>query len=161
MQLTDIITNKNWHGDRLGVFTTTTSNGVELEIMEWISIGGLELVGHGESHAWSHHECELLTLEAENRNAFVEMKAALQPANLDELFEAMQTGRVRCFDELPTFGGAEPDDTSGVWSWDATRAIVGTYVDDIEIVSREDYFGAETKLKIMEWCSKTQKWSAG
>lgn len=41
------------------------------------------------------------------------------------------------FAELPTFGGEEPSDTSGVWSWDKNNLLVGTCVDDMEIVSRE------------------------
>jgi hypothetical protein len=66
------------------------------------------------------------------------MRAALQPADLDELAEMMRDGRIACFDELPTFGGDEPDDTSGVWSWDAARVIVGTCADDIEIITRAE-----------------------
>ena len=27
--------------------------------------------------------------------------------------------------DLPTYGGEEPDDTIGVWSWDATSLLVG------------------------------------
>ncbi len=38
---------------------------------------------------------------------------------------------------LPTFGGAEPADTSAIWSWDITRLLVGTHANDLEIVSRE------------------------
>ena len=38
--------------------------------------------------------------------------------------------------DLPTFGGDEPENTDGVWSWDETRLIVGTCSDDVEIVSR-------------------------
>lgn len=40
---------------------------------------------------------------------------------------------------LPTFGGEAPDDTAGVWSWDAERILVGA--GDWEIVAREDYDG--------------------
>ena len=39
--------------------------------------------------------------------------------------------------DLPTFGGAEPADTSGVWSWDETRLLEGTCAADLEIVDRE------------------------
>lgn len=39
---------------------------------------------------------------------------------------------------LPTFGGAEPRDTSGVWSWDEGRLLVGTCGSDLRIVSRND-----------------------
>lgn len=37
---------------------------------------------------------------------------------------------------LPTFGGDEPRDTAGVWSWDATRLLVGTCAADLQIVPR-------------------------
>ena len=137
MQLTDIITNDNWHGDRLAVFITTTATGAEIKIAEWLEDDGLD-VELRDSHARAHHADELATLEAEGRDAFAEMRDALQPADLDELAAAMGEGRVACDDELPTFGGDEPDDTSGVWSWDATRAIVGNCADDIEIISREE-----------------------
>ena len=60
------------------------------------------------------------------------------PQNLDELFEALQTRALPCSDDLPTFGGDEPADTCGVWSWDADRVIVGTCADDIEIIAREE-----------------------
>ena len=37
---------------------------------------------------------------------------------------------------LPTFGGTEPADTTGIWSWDETRMIVGDGSADLEIVER-------------------------
>lgn len=40
--------------------------------------------------------------------------------------------------DLQTFGGDEPDSTSGVWSWDADNLLVGTCSDDLEIVSRAE-----------------------
>ena len=137
MHLTYIITNDNWHGDRLAVFTTTAGAGAELQISEWLGDDGLD-VELRDSHARAHHADELATLEAEGRDAFAEMRAALQPADLDELAEMMRDGRIACFDELPTFGGTEPDDTCGVWSWDAARAIVGSCRSDIEIVTRAE-----------------------
>jgi len=45
----------------------------------------------------------------------------------------------RDWTSLPTFGGTEPSDTSGIWAWDANRMIVGTCADDLTIVSRQDY----------------------
>lgn len=42
------------------------------------------------------------------------------------------------FSSLPTFGGVEPAETQGVWSWDDTRLIVGLCADDFEIVWRAD-----------------------
>lgn len=58
-------------------------------------------------------------------------------SNLDDLAEALNSLagidpdlREAVEDEidmtsLPTFGGPEPDDTLGVWSWDETRLLVG------------------------------------
>lgn len=37
---------------------------------------------------------------------------------------------------LPLFGGKGPDITDGIWSWDATRLLVGTCASDLEIVGR-------------------------
>ena len=39
---------------------------------------------------------------------------------------------------LPTFGGDEPRDTAGIWSWDATHVICGESMDDLAIERRED-----------------------
>jgi|TARA_R110001583_G_scaffold26157_2_gene94378 hypothetical protein len=38
---------------------------------------------------------------------------------------------------LPTFGGPNPVNTVGIWSWDQTRLLVGDGVNDLEIVLRE------------------------
>lgn len=38
--------------------------------------------------------------------------------------------------DLPTFGGAAPAATAGVWSWDATRLLVGTCAADLALVPR-------------------------
>ena len=40
---------------------------------------------------------------------------------------------------LPTFGGEEPASAHGVWSWDATRLLVGPRESELEIVSREEW----------------------
>lgn len=58
--------------------------------------------------------------------------------SLDDLLEAMLEGvDVGPWDDLPVFGGEDPEDTRCVWSWDVDRMIVGTCADDLEIVSRE------------------------
>jgi hypothetical protein len=38
---------------------------------------------------------------------------------------------------MPTFGGDEPEDTGGVWSWDKTHLLVGSCADDLEIIARD------------------------
>lgn len=46
--------------------------------------------------------------------------------------------RVRGVDlaDLPTFGGEEPADTRGIWSWDATRLLYGWMKDTVDIGPR-------------------------
>lgn len=59
---------------------------------------------------------------------------------LDELLDVLQgmeDSREVDMTSLPTFGGTEPQNTIGVWSWDATRLIVGMG-SDYEIVDRDD-----------------------
>lgn len=48
---------------------------------------------------------------------------------------------------LPTFGGPEPDDTDGVWSWDEDELIVGE--GDLKIISRAEF--AEREEMSREW----------
>jgi len=57
---------------------------------------------------------------------------------LDELLERIRAEdpQLPAWDDLPTYGPS-PRDTSGVWSWDATRQIVGTCSSDVEIVARD------------------------
>jgi len=42
------------------------------------------------------------------------------------------------WDNLPTFGGEEPDDTSEIWSWDKDSLLVGRCADELEIIPRDD-----------------------
>jgi hypothetical protein len=62
-------------------------------------------------------------------------------ASLEELLALLSgpAGRElpeREWTRLPTFGGEEPERTSGVWSWDAERLLVGTCATDLQIVRR-------------------------
>lgn len=43
------------------------------------------------------------------------------------------------FCDLPTYGGQPPADTYGIWSWDATRLLVGEGQGDLAIVPRVSY----------------------
>jgi len=72
----------------------------------------------------------------------------LDPCDLAELLALLNGSDPRCFDDynddckspstdLPTFGGPGPDDTLGVWSWDATHQIVHDGADKFEIVKRD------------------------
>ena len=43
---------------------------------------------------------------------------------LDDLLDAIVTGRQDLHPGLPTFGGVEPSDTAHIWSWDEHRLLV-------------------------------------
>lgn len=60
------------------------------------------------------------------------------PTNLETLLEAIRAGAYteQQMTELPTFGGEEPLDTDGIWSWDETRLIVGLCAEDMRIIDR-------------------------
>ena len=64
-----------------------------------------------------------------------------QPLTLDSLLASMRSGvlsqRDADWSDLPNYGGATPDDLSGVWSWDETRLLVGECSDDVTLVSRD------------------------
>jgi hypothetical protein len=90
--------------------------------------------------AWlAEHEPEMSQEEAEELYNY--LCAAPKIETLDELFALMKTNdpRLPLWDSLPTFGGLEPADTCGVWSWDETRLIVGTCSSDVVIVTRDEY----------------------
>jgi hypothetical protein len=64
--------------------------------------------------------------------------------SLNELIEQLRALRTdlrsqASMDDLPTFGGEEPECTLGVWSWDEHRLLVGDGWDDLIIVRREDW----------------------
>jgi hypothetical protein len=48
-----------------------------------------------------------------------------------------QRGSLVIWEEMPLFGGEEPSNTIGVWSWDATRLLVGEGY-DWRIVARDE-----------------------
>ena len=59
--------------------------------------------------------------------------------SLDQLLDVlteMEDSRDADMTSLPTFGGDEPSDTAGIWSWDTTRLIIGTG-SDYQIVGRD------------------------
>lgn len=55
------------------------------------------------------------------------INATINVNDLDELLEVLNNDSISVDDmtSLPTFGGDEPQDTQGIWSWDETRWIVG------------------------------------
>jgi hypothetical protein len=57
--------------------------------------------------------------------------------SLNDLLSNIRRGDIDLSDNLPTFGGEEPANTLGVWSWDETSLLVGTCVSDLEIEDRD------------------------
>ena len=64
-------------------------------------------------------------------------------STLEQLCEALRAARgipgmdyVVDFTDLPTFGGPEPRERQGVWSWDASRLLIGGSLDELSIVAR-------------------------
>lgn len=57
-------------------------------------------------------------------------------ATLTELMDAVVAGRIELTDDMPDFGGDEPDCTAGVWSWDETHLLVGDCASELELVTR-------------------------
>lgn len=76
------------------------------------------------------------------------MNAIHNAKNLQDLLAALRAaeaaGEAAQIDmaSLPTFGGEEPADTNGVWSWDSNNLLVGSCIgtgqfsDDLKIVRR-------------------------
>ncbi|AGC43319.1 hypothetical protein MYSTI_01990 [Myxococcus stipitatus DSM 14675] len=62
-------------------------------------------------------------------------------SSLDALAEVLQRHGALLADlpwtELPTFGGAAPSPTDGVWSWDERRLLVGVRPDLLELIARD------------------------
>ena len=63
--------------------------------------------------------------------------------SLDDLMDVLEQDDLLDLDsfdwtELPTFGGKEPQNTEGVWSWDKKRVLVGTSFDDLSIEHNKD-----------------------
>jgi hypothetical protein len=60
---------------------------------------------------------------------------------------------------LPTFGGEEPQDTGEVWSWDATRVMLGAGGGDVYLADRRDltmrHFEVDADVETGEWDMRT------
>lgn len=60
-------------------------------------------------------------------------------SSLDELLSALRARHLPLTDLLPVYGGPEPTEHVGAWSWDERSVMIGTCRDDLRIVSREDF----------------------
>lgn len=57
--------------------------------------------------------------------------------DLSDLLAVLREYQPDDLDDLPTFGGNEPTDTTATWSWDAERVLVGLCVNDLTIWPRD------------------------
>lgn len=59
---------------------------------------------------------------------------------LDSLLASMRSGALSGCDadwtNLPSYGGATPENTLGIWSWDETRLLVGECSTDLWMINR-------------------------
>lgn len=79
----------------------------------WVEVGGLDDI------------VEVLLVDIRLADTLDELAAALN-ALADHDPEVREAVEDRLdMTSLPTFGGPEPADTTGVWSWDETRLLVG------------------------------------
>ena len=68
--------------------------------------------------------------------------------NLADLFNELKNRQTPLSPDLPVYGDHDRSNPEGVWSWDCEREIVGTCLDDLEIVPRRDETTkAETKFE--------------
>ncbi|WP_019592023.1 hypothetical protein [Thioalkalivibrio sp. ALE20] len=98
----------------------------------------VETIEYHEADEASREWCaEQAILNAPSLDALVEALAE----HFDNTSERFQD---RSLVELPTFGGAEPEDTRGVWSWDENRLLIGEgNPDEWEVVTRTEWASGE------------------
>ena len=87
------------------------------------------------------------TETATSFEAFKRLAQSFEPIkSLDDLYKKMlvdhpsTVGRDGMWSsDLPNFGGADLAGNDGVWSWDDTRLIIGSFAGDLAIITREEY----------------------
>lgn len=71
------------------------------------------------------------------------------PENVRELKDLLKGGFWALRPNLPCFGGLPPDDINEVISWDNRFVLVGTKIDNLVVVSRDEW---------EELCKREQNW---
>ena len=87
------------------------------------------------------------TKTATSFDSFKKLAQSFEPIkSLDDLYKKMlvdhpsTVGRDGMWSsDLPNFGGADLAGNDGVWSWDDTRLIIGSFAGDLAIITREEY----------------------
>jgi len=122
------------------------NNGVTIAVT--LQFNGCGLITYAVN-SWDHGDLDELMDEIE-----LSVETLAQPCQsdadellqsvttLEQLIEVLTQHEILGLDlidwtELPTFGGDDPADTQGVWSWDKERILVGTCRDDLDIQDRE------------------------
>ena len=79
----------------------------------------------------------------ENLDELLKVLRGLPTDDQSEYCEAvgLPTSQGECdWAGLPTFGGTEPRDTAGIWSWDSDRVLIGEGLADLAIERRADFY---------------------
>jgi len=110
--------------------------GTDGTVYETKSSGGYR-VARDQSRARARYHAVHLAQGAHYR---AHSTQGAKPTTLQELFEAMRANDPNLpeWHDLPTFGGPDIENTTGVWSWDATHYIEGTCADDLQLVARDE-----------------------
>lgn len=103
----------------------------------------------GDEDGWSHFVTD--------DGLRLDLDGNLAPADLVQLCGYVEAGHYndRQKSELPTFGGEAPDDTNGVYSWDATRLLtqgrMGWTLVSRASIERDAASAASDHLSAVEW----------
>lgn len=103
-------------------------------------VEGARQVSVSEAREIASEDPSLIWAIVDEKLAAFHAATGLAPTTLDDLTIALvDLARMRDFaldmSNLPTYGGKEPTDTLGVWSWDAESLLVGEGT-DLSIVAR-------------------------
>lgn len=123
------LTRERCHGDRWAraeVYAYESAQGGHVWI-DWET--GVHYAGPSP-HGWT------TSADDDDRPDLGDLEGLLAAIRLDDPRVVDCDGELIC--DLPTFGGIEPANTTGVWSWDENRLLVGDCADDLEILPRAE-----------------------
>ena len=120
-------------------YTTDTEKDVLLARFEMACAGIKELpVFFGEPNSPDSYQSETIRIAVNDLQDLLELlkEAEAELSDPDAIGDDVVQRADLC--SLPTYGGEWPADTLGVWSWDERRLLVGTCIDDMKLVTREE-----------------------
>lgn len=133
--------------DRLFVEFNWNNAGAQAELLWNGKVGRLRVMLDGRlaaSEDWMDWCDDMRTTTGLKRLATTALVNArndlLRIENLKDLCEFLRGpfGSHVDWDDLPTYGGKEPADTKGIWSWDPECVLIGSG-SDVKVMTRADY----------------------